>query len=194
MKSQIIVIGAGAGGMMAAGRAAELGADVLLLEKTNRPGNKLLLTGNRRCNLTNARELDDFIAMYGPNGRFLYSSFGRFFRDDLMALLERYGVETKTESDGRVFPASNRAEDVASALQRYMDDCGVHLRIGARVTGIQVAKGRVAGVEIDKEVLPAAAVVLATGGASYPETGQEYAGDRLEERPSHRSPVRGRSD
>jgi predicted flavoprotein YhiN len=179
MKSQVIVVGAGAGGMLAAGRAAETGASVLLLEKTNRPGNKLLLTGNRRCNLTNAKELDDFIAMYGPNGRFLYSSFGRFFRDDLMTLLERYGVETKTESDGRVFPASNRAEDVASALQRYMNDCGVCLRTGAKVASIQVAKQRVSGVEIDKETVPATAVVLATGGASYPETGSSGDGYRL---------------
>jgi predicted flavoprotein YhiN len=179
MQRQIIVVGAGAGGMLAAGRAAETGADVLLLEKTNRPGNKLLLTGNRRCNLTNTKDLEDFVAMYGPSGRFLYSAFGRFFRDDLLSFLERYGVETKTEPDGRVFPASNRAEDVASALQRYMEDGGVRLRTGARVTGIQIARGRVAGVEIDKELLPAAAVVLATGGASYPETGSSGDGYRL---------------
>jgi hypothetical protein len=179
MQNQIIVVGGGAGGMLAAGRAAEMGAKVLLLEKTNRPGNKLLLTGNRRCNLTNAKELDDFIAMYGPNGRFLHSAFGRFFRDDLMAFLERHGVVTKTEPDGRVFPASNRAEDVVSALQRYMDDCGVRLRTGARVTSLQVAKRQVVGVQIDKEVVPAAAVVLATGGASYPETGSSGDGYRL---------------
>ncbi len=178
-------MGAGAGGMLAAGRAAEMGASVLLLEKTNRPGNKLLLTGNKRCNFTNTKELDDFIAMYGSNGRFLYSSFGRFFRDDLMALLGRYGVETKTEPDGRVFPASNRAGDVVSALQRYMDDCGVRLRTNAKVTGMQVAKQRVTGVEIDKEVLPAAAVVLATGGASYPETGSSGDGYRLASEVGH---------
>jgi predicted flavoprotein YhiN len=185
MKSQVIVVGAGAGGMLAAGRAAETGASVLLLEKTNRPANKLLLTGNRRGNLTNAKELDDFIAMYGPNGRFLYSSFGRFFRDDLMALLGRYGVEAKTEPDGRVFPASNRAEDVVNALQRYMDNCGVRLRTNAKVTSIQIAKQRVTGVQIDKELVPAAAVVLATGGASYPETGSSGDGYRLASEVGH---------
>ncbi len=179
MKDQVLVVGAGAGGMLAAGRAAEMGADVLLLERTNRPGNKLLLTGNRRCNLTNTKDLEDFVAMYGPNGRFLFSAFGSFFRDDLLAFLERYGVETKTEPDGRVFPASNRAEDVVNALQRYLEDGGVRLRTGARVTSIQIAKGRVAGVEIDKERVPAAAVVLATGGASYPETGSSGDGYRL---------------
>ena len=101
MQRQIIVVGAGAGGLMAAGRAAETGADVLLLEKTNRPGNKLLLTGNKRCNLTNTRDLEHFVAMYGPNGRFLYNAFHRYFRDDLLALLRRFGVETKTERGGR---------------------------------------------------------------------------------------------
>src|SRR5512136_2362394 len=185
MKGQIVTVGAGAGGMLAAGRAAETGADVLLLERTNRPGNKLLLTGNRRCNLTNTADLEDFVAMYGPNGRFLYSSFGRFFRDDLLAFLERYGVVTKTEPDGRVFPASNRAEDVVSALQRHMDDCGVGLRTGARITSLQVAKQRVLSVQIDKEVVPAAAVVLATGGASYPETGSSGDGYRLAAELSH---------
>ena len=94
---QVIVVGAGASGMMAAGRAAELGASVLLLEKTERPGKKILISGKTRCNLTNAKELDDFIAMYGPNGRFLYSAFHHYFRDDLLAFLVRYGVETKTE-------------------------------------------------------------------------------------------------
>lgn len=165
--------------MLAAGRAAEMGASVLLLERTNRPGNKLLLTGNKRCNLTNAKDLEDFVAMYGPNGRFLYSSFGRFFRDDLLAFLERYGVETKTEPDGRIFPVSNRAEDVVSALQRYLEDSGVRLRTGARVSFIQVKRQRATGVEIGQEVVPAAAVVLATGGASYPETGSSGDGYRL---------------
>ena len=179
MKGQIVIVGAGAGGMMAAGRAAEMGADVLLLEKTNRPGNKLLLTGNRRCNVTNTTDLEDFVAMYGPNGRFLYSAFGRFFRDDLLAFLERYGVETKSEPDGRVFPASNRSEDVVSALQRYLEGSGVRLRNGARVSALQVKKQRVTGVEIGQEVVPAAAVVLATGGASYPETGSGGDGYRL---------------
>ncbi len=176
MGHRVIVVGAGAGGLLAAGRAAELGAEVLLLERTNRPANKLLLTGNGRCNLTNTADLPDFAAMYGPNGRFLYGAFSRFFRDDLLALLERYGVETRAEADGRVFPASNRAADVAGALRRYVEEAGVRLRTGARVTGIQVSSSRTAGVMIGPEPLPAAAVVLATGGASYPETGSSGDG------------------
>ncbi|MDM7999379.1 MAG: NAD(P)/FAD-dependent oxidoreductase [Dehalococcoidia bacterium] len=179
MKRQIVVVGAGAGGMMAAGRAAEIGADVLLLERTNRPGNKLRLTGNGRCNLTNTKDLDDFVDMYGPNGRFLYSAFQRFFRDDLLSLLGRYGVETKTQPDGRVFPASNRAEDVVLALQRYLEEGGVRLRNNARVSAICVNRQKVTGVEIGQETVPGAAVVLATGGASYPETGSSGDGYRL---------------
>ena len=175
----VIVVGAGASGMMAAGRAAELGGNVLLLEKTTRPGSKILLSGKTRCNLTNAKELDDFIAMYGPNGRFLYSVFHRFFRHDLLTFLRRYGVETKTERGGRVFPASDDARDVLKAFQRYMSDHGVQLRTDTRVTGIQVDNGRVISVQTEKGTLSATAVVLATGGASYPETGSSGDGYRL---------------
>ena len=176
---QVIVVGAGASGMMAAGRAAELGASVLLLEKTERPGKKILISGKTRCNLTNAKELDDFIAMYGPNGRFLYSAFHHYFRDDLLAFLVRYGVETKTERGGRVFPASDNASDVVKAFERYLADHGVQLRTGVRVTGIKVNNGRVIGVETGQEAQPAGAVVLATGGASYPETGSTGDGYHL---------------
>jgi predicted flavoprotein YhiN len=176
---RVIVVGAGASGMMAAGRAAELAANVILLEKTKHPGNKILISGKTRCNLTNAKELNDFIAMYCPDGRFLYSAFHRFFRDDLLAFLRRYSVETKTERGGRVFPASDDARDVVKAFERYMADHGVQLRTDARVTGIQVDKGRVDSVQTEKGTLSATAVVLATGGASYPETGSTGDGYQL---------------
>ena len=89
--------------MMAAGRAAEMGAHVTLLERTGTLGKKLLISGKTRCNLTNARDLDQFISMYGPNGRFLYGAFHRFFRDDLISFLGRYGVGTKIERGGGSF-------------------------------------------------------------------------------------------
>jgi predicted flavoprotein YhiN len=177
--NRIIVIGAGASGMMAAGRAAELGASVLLLEKTKRPGNKILISGKTRCNLTNAKELEDFIAMYGPNGRFLYSAFHRYFRHDLQAFLSRYGVETKTERGGRIFPASDDARDVIKALEQHMADHGVQLRTSTSVTGIQVDNGRVTGVQTEEGTFSAVAVILATGGASFPETGSTGDGYRL---------------
>jgi len=176
---QVIVIGAGASGMMAAGRAAESGARVLLLEKNERPGKKILISGKTRCNLTNTRELDDFIAMYGPNGRFLYSAFKYYFRDDLLAFLRRYGVETKTERGGRIFPASDDARDVVKALERYMADYSVHLHRGVGVSGIQVNNGRVMGVRTEQETYPATAVILATGGASFPGTGSTGDGYRI---------------
>lgn len=165
--------------MMAAGRAAECGASVLLLEKTGHPGNKILISGKTRCNLTNAKDLDDFITMYGPNGRFLYSAFHHFFREDLLALLRRYGVETKTERGGRIFPDSDNAQDVVKALERYMSGHGVQLRTDTPVTSIQVNKGRVIGVQTEKETLPATAVIIAAGGTSYPQTGSSGDSYRL---------------
>ena len=182
---QVIVIGAGASGMMAAGRAAELGAEVLLLEKMKRPGKKILISGQTRCNLTNSRELNDFIAMYGTNGRFLRNVFHHYFRDDLLAFLKRYGVETKTEPDGRIFPASDDARDVVKAFKRYMADHRVQMRTGIRATGIQVDGGRVTGVQTDQGEYNAAAVILAIGGASYPSTGSTGDGYRMAEAVGH---------
>lgn len=155
---RVVVIGGGAGGMMAAGRAAEMGASVLLLEKTDGPGKKLLISGKTRCNLTNSSDIDDFIAMYGSNGRFLYRTFDRFFRDDLLEFLKRYGVETKTERGGRVFPASDDAHDITRALERYMTEHGVRLRTNTGMTSIEVTDGRVTGVRTANETYPATAI------------------------------------
>ena len=172
---QIIVIGAGAAGMMAAGRAAELGANVLLFEKMERPGKKILITGNGRCNLSNSRDMDSFIAQFGPNGRFLYSAFNRFFRDDLLALLRRYGIECKTEPDGKVYPTTDNAGDIVRAFERYMADGKVTVRFGVSVTGVSVENGRVSGVHTTAGNLPASVVIIAAGGSSHPQTGS--AGD-----------------
>lgn len=176
---RVVVVGAGAGGLMAASRAAEMGAEVLLLEKMEQPGRKLLISGRARCNLTNARELDDFIAMYGPNGRFLYRAFNRFFRPELLALLAKYGVRTSQEPDGRIFPASGDARDVLAALQRYAGPGRVKLLNGSKVTSIEAAGGAVKGVSTGDGVFPAGAVILATGGASYPGTGSTGDGYRM---------------
>jgi predicted flavoprotein YhiN len=171
MTGQIIVIGAGAAGMMAAGRAAELGASVLLLEKMERPGKKILITGKGRCNLSNSLDMDSFIARFGPNGRFLHSVFNRFFRDDLLALLRRYGVECKTESDGKVYPGTVRARGVVRAFRRYMAHGKVSVQFGMKVTGVLMENGRVSGVRAAAGDLPASAVIIASGGSAHPETG-----------------------
>ena len=122
--------------MMAAGRAAECGANVLLLEKTGQPGQKILISGKTRCNLTNAKELDEFITMYGPNGNFLYHAFNHFFRKELLEFLSRYGVETKTERGGRIFPVSDDARDVVKAFAHYLTDHKVQIKTGVNVIKI----------------------------------------------------------
>ena len=176
---RVIVIGAGAGGMMAAGRAAEMGAEVLLLEKTDGPGKKILVSGKSRCNLTNARDLKDFLSMYGPNGRFLQGAFHRFFRDDLLTFLKQYGVETKVERGGRIFPVSDDAADVVKAFRRYVEDYCVKIRTGVSVNGIAVRAGLVEGVRTEEGLLPARAIILATGGATWPATGSTGDGFRM---------------
>jgi predicted Rossmann fold flavoprotein len=181
----LIVIGAGAGGMMAAGRAAEKGAEVLLLEKMEQPGKKILISGKTRCNLTNTRDLEDFITAYGPNGRFLYGVFRHFFREELLEFMKRYGVETKTERGGRIFPASDNAADVVNALKRYLSEKGVNLRTGISVTAINAEKGKITGVQTENGKYWSGAVILATGGASWPATGSTGDGYRMAEALGH---------
>jgi predicted flavoprotein YhiN len=177
--NRVIVIGAGASGMMAAGRAAESGADVLLLEKMPLAGKKLLISGKSRCNLTNSRELEDFIMMYGPNGRFLYSAFHTFFRDELLLLLKQYDVETIMERGGRIFPASGDAADVVEALRHYIATHKVQYHPNSRTTAIDVVGRCITGVHTEKAFYPAKAVILATGGASYPGTGSTGDGFKI---------------
>jgi hypothetical protein len=179
MNNTVIVIGAGASGMIAAGRAAESGAAVLLLEKTTQPGKKILISGKTRCNLTNSKELDEFITMYGVNGNFLYHTFSRYFRKDLLEFFSRYGVETKTERGGRIFPVSDNAEDIVKALRRYLADNKVQIKTGVSVTKILADNGRVTGAQAGTKTYQAAAVILAAGGASYPATGSTGDGYRL---------------
>jgi len=172
----VIIIGAGAGGMMAAGRAAESGAKVLLLEKMDRPGKKILISGNGRCNLSNSMDMEGFIGQFGINGRFLYSAFNRFFRDELLALLKRYGTDCRTGPNGKIYPVSDNARDVVRALTRYLEDTGVTVRYGAGITGIKADNGRISGVETAAEIIPASAIIMATGGSSHPQTGSNGSG------------------
>ena len=175
----IIVIGAGAAGMIAAGRAAEKGAKVVLLEKMEQPGKKILISGQGRCNLTNTIEAEDFLTMYGRNGQFLRHAFHRFFRDELLELLKLYGLETKIERGGRIFPISDSAADVVAALQRYLTEFKVDVHKDIPVSGINVEKGKVTTVQTKMSAVPAAAVILATGGASFPATGATGDGYRM---------------
>ncbi len=175
----VIVIGAGASGMMAAGRAAELGAGVMLLEKMSSPANKLLLSGNARCNLSNSRELARFIEAYGTNGRFLHPAFSRFFRDELLNFLGRYGVQTSVESDGRIFPSAGGSRSVVRALRSYLEQNSVKIQTGVNVNTISIKDRHICGVRSAAKDYPARAVILAAGGASYPHTGSNGDGYRI---------------
>ena len=196
----VIVIGGGAAGLMAAGHAARLGARTLVLEKMSRPGRKLRITGKGRCNLTNTAPLPDFIEHFGPNGRFLYSAFQQFFADDLIAFFADLGVPTVIERGGRVFPASSEAGEVVDALARWATAGGAAIKPGAPVEQLVVQAGRVIGVQVGAPATrrgqtprtpPAAglyrapAVIVATGGASYPGTGSTGDGYRLAEAVGH---------
>ena len=184
--TKVLVIGGGAGGMLAAGRASECGAKVVLLERSSVLGKKLRITGKGRGNVTNTADLQDFIAAFGPNGKFLYSAFSQFSPRDLRDLLDRLGVPTKVERGGRVFPVSDRAPDVADALERWLRDLRVDIRLGTRVSGIehrvssiQHPGSVVRGVRVFGGVIPADAVILATGGITYPRTGSTGDGYRM---------------
>lgn len=183
---RVIVVGAGASGMMAACRAAETGADVLLLEKTDQPGKKLLISGKSRCNLTNDKGLESFLAMYGVNGPFLRQAFHRFFSAELLAFFRQYGLETKVERGERIFPVSDDARDVVAALLRCLSSRRVNLKQRVSVKGIITADGRVAGVQTEQEIISGAAVILATGGSSYPGTGSSGDGYAIAAALGHR--------
>jgi predicted Rossmann fold flavoprotein len=176
----IIVVGGGASGLMAAGQAAGLGADVRLLEKMDTPGHKLRITGKGRCNLTNVAPMPDFLAHFGPNGRFLRPAFHQFFAPDLVAFLEVLGVRTVTERGGRVFTARGDADEVVDGLAAWAHVCGVKFAMESSVARVLVKKGRVTGVETAAgQMHTAKAVILATGGASYPGTGSTGDGYRM---------------
>jgi hypothetical protein len=178
-RKKVIVIGAGAGGMMAAGHAAESGAEVLLLEKTERPGKKILISGNGRCNLSNTCDLESFINQYGANGRFLYAVFSRFFREELLAFLRRFGVETVVKYGGKIYPASENAREIVRVFLRYLEENKVTLQLNTGVDHILIEGGKVVGAQTKTDTYSCDAVILATGGASHPQTGSTGDGYRI---------------
>ena len=191
MSKKIVVIGGGAAGMMAAISAAERGASVTLLEPNERLGKKLNITGKGRCNLTNNAGLEELLANIPRNGKFLYSAFSRFSAQDSMAFFEDLGVPLKTERGNRVFPVSGRAFDVSAALERRLKKLRVRL-VRDRAKRLEIADGAVRGVLGEAERYPAEAVILATGGVSYPATGSTGEGHRMAAEAGHTvTPLRG---
>ena len=184
-KYDVIVVGAGPAGLLAAGRAAELGSRVVLLEKMRQPGRKLLITGKGRCNITNDANIGEFVKHVFPDGRFLRNAFSQFYSADIIALLAKYGVESTLERGGRYFPASNQSSDVLKALMAWNSDCGVEVKCGQKVEGLHIENDVIAGVKVNGVLLAAPKVILATGGKSYPATGSNGEGYELARRAGH---------
>lgn len=217
-KRKIAIVGGGPAGLLAAVAAAEQGAHAVVFEKNKMTGRKLRITGKGRCNITNGGDVRSFVTRFGPGGRFLYSAFSRFFHQDIVELLAEEGVEVKEERGARLFPASDKAADVADALERRARAAGAEIRLGVRVLEVLMApasgegadresaagenasgaeraagaKRRVTGLRIasadgkSSSVFPCDAVILATGGLSYPLTGSTGDGYAWAERAGHR--------
>jgi len=147
----VIVVGAGPAGLLAAGRAAELGGKVLVLEKMRQAGRKLLITGKGRCNITNDSEIGDFITHVHPNGRFLRNAFSQYYSSDILGLLNKYGVELSLERGGRYFPASNKSSDVLMALLAWVREMKAEIRCGYRVEKLLVDNNIIKGVQANGE-------------------------------------------
>ena len=183
---RVVVIGGGAAGLMAAVIAGREGAKVTLLEKMNYVGKKMGITGKGRCNITNACDMSDFIKNTPGNGKFLYGAYERFTNEDLLQLLHDAGLETKVERGGRVFPASDSALDVRNTFMKLMKHYGVDVHLEEPVKKLLVDDGVVTGVVTDRETYHADAVVIATGGKSYPATGSTGDGYILAAQVGHK--------
>lgn len=183
---RVVVIGGGAAGLMAAVIAGREGAKVTLLEKMNYVGKKMGITGKGRCNITNACDMSDFIKNTPGNGKFLYGAYERFTNEDLLQLLHDAGLETKVERGGRVFPASDSALDVRNTFMKLMKHYGVDVHLEEPVKKLLIDDGVVTGVVTDKETYHADAVVIATGGKSYPATGSTGDGYILAAQVGHK--------
>ena len=191
MSNQVLVVGGGAAGMMAAICAAENGAAVTLLEPNERLGKKLNITGKGRCNVTNNADLQTLLANVPRNGKFLYSAFSRFDGRDTMAFFEKLGVPLKTERGNRVFPVSDRAFDISGALEKRLRALKVKL-VRDRAVAVLMEDGALTGAAGEKGTYSADAVILATGGVSYPATGSTGEGHRMAETIGHTvTPLQG---
>ncbi len=175
----VLVIGGGAAGMIAAWRAASLGAKVRLLEKNRRLGLKIHISGGGKCNITHGGSMEDVRQAFAPEeARFLRHSFRRFTNEDVLDLLRQRGVTVHTRADGRVFPDSGRADDVVDGLAWWMQEAGAALNLGAGVEALCIEEGTITGARVGGHMYPARTVLVAVGGMSYPKTGTVGEGYR----------------
>jgi len=187
----LIVVGAGPAGLMAAGRAAELGAKVLILEKMMRKGSKLLITGKGRCNLTNNAPVSEFIKHVYPKGRFLRNAFNQFFSEDIIELLQKYGVDITLERGGRYFPTSGKSADVLHGLLEWVHETGAEIQCGQRVEKLHIEDNSIYGLQANGNMFYSDKVILSAGGNAYPATGSDGDGYKLARQAGHKIvPVR----
>lgn len=185
--NKILVVGGGAAGMMAAVTAARNGKKVRLIEKNEKLGKKLFITGKGRCNITNAADIEDLFSAVVGNPKFLYSSFYSMTNDQVIDFFEELGVKTKVERGGRVFPESDHSSDVIRALEQEMKRLGIEIRLRTEAEEILAEDGRVTGVRLSSgKELHADAVIIATGGISYPSTGSTGDGYRFARECGHK--------
>ncbi|MCL2365687.1 MAG: NAD(P)/FAD-dependent oxidoreductase [Oscillospiraceae bacterium] len=191
MSYDFVVVGGGAAGMLAAGAAASLGVKVLLLEKNEKLGRKLFITGKGRCNLTNNCSVQEALAHIPTGSKFLYSALNGFSPDDAMVLFESLGVRLKTERGGRVFPQSDKSYEIIDALKRFMLKNGVVIRHD-RVSAISVNDNDLLDITTTSQTISCSNVLLATGGKSYPATGATGDGYDWAKKLGHTvTPLRG---
>ncbi len=183
---KVVIIGAGAAGMMAASVAADRGLDVTLVEKNNRVGRKILITGKGRCNITSDCEIEELIENVPTNGKFLYSAFYTFTNDDVISMFNNLGVKTKTERGKRVFPESDKAHDVANALEKQIKNKKVDIILNAKVDKIVCKDNKIEKVILNnKKEIKCESVIVATGGLSYPLTGSTGDGYKFAKSVGH---------
>lgn len=185
--SRVIVVGGGAAGMMAAIGSAEAGHQVMLLEKNEKLGKKIYITGKGRCNVTNACDIDGLFRNVVTNPKFLYSAFYGFDNQKMMQFLEEAGCALKIERGDRVFPVSDHASDVIFALERYMKKIGIEIRLHTEVKSLVIDENNGAkGIRLNNgTVIEADAVILTTGGMSYPTTGSNGEGHQMAKKCGH---------
>jgi predicted Rossmann fold flavoprotein len=186
MKYDIIVIGGGSAGLMAAAAAGEAGAKVLLVEKGAKLGRKLGISGGGRCNVTNAKELDELIRHIPGNGRFLYSALTAFSNKDIAAYFENLGIRLKEEDNGRMFPVTDKAKTVVDALVKKVRSEGLEIRLNSPVTEVLYDEGHACGVRLRSgSIIRSRKVIIAVGGKSVPHTGSEGDGYAWAEKAGH---------
>lgn len=187
MSRKVIVIGGGPAGLMAAAKAGERGLETVLLEKNDRIGKKLLISGKGRCNITNDTDIEGIIENIPGNGNFMYSALYTFSNTDLIGLLNENGLETKVERGGRVFPVSDRAKDVVDTLVKYVNKNNIKVLLNSVVKDIRVSENKVQSVVLkDGREMKCDSIILATGGMSYPGTGSTGDGYKIARKLGHK--------